>query len=704
MRQVNNMSDINDFNQIKNVINALDNERPARLGYTQAAIDATGAAEVDALTGVFIDEDSSQINSIPTPDLIATDPLVQAIGLRTQAATVSRMMINHYFGRLGLNLLKLTEKVKLLVTDHLVNRYITPTGKVVESIAVSPQATVVNLLQNQSPLAAAEPTTAQAIVAIPAAVSAGNAGVLTGADKKRLDDLHAEAARLTDISQTFLGPTTFSKKITGSITGNADGKAATAGRADTADKLHVARNIGGVSFDGSADINLPGVNAAGNQNTSGKAATADKLHTPVNIGGVSFDGSAPINLPGVNAAGNQNTSGNAATVTNGVYTEGAQTINGVKTFGSIPVGPASDPTADNQLVRKAYVDSKSFTFNYRTLDYFTLLTKTTIPVPINYSVGAGIHFMRLSTGQVLKVPGSTGPALLFNNDRTISTFTLDTRGGLMFCIEFSNGEILFQGSTFARYSSKEKLFANNPDLGTGTPTETVRSPVYLADNLLVTALTNSTSFLISTNKGATWSVTGPSITTNDVSQLVEVVYQGEKWVYATGSTSKVWRTKDGVNFTTFNIPNNLTDSGLVIAPDAIFYIDNVLVVLAGGSTVNTSNRDFRVYHSIDHGDTWTQVFREVTSTWGMLGVGRMGEIEVTKSGVIVCCFRGRTTSPSRKVYISPDLGQTWILHHDIGAYSARGVFSQSGYYFAFQTTNVATTGHVTLLPIGQPFD
>ena len=34
-----------------------------------------------------------------------------------------------------------------------------------------------------------------------------------------------------------------------------------------------ARTIGGVSFDGSADIDLPGVNAVGNQNTSGSAAT-----------------------------------------------------------------------------------------------------------------------------------------------------------------------------------------------------------------------------------------------------------------------------------------------------------------------------------------------------------------------------------------------------------------------------------------------
>ena len=49
-----------------------------------------------------------------------------------------------------------------------------------------------------------------------------------------------------------------------------------------------------------------------NQNTTGSAAT---LTTARNIGGVSFDGSASIDLPGVNTAGNQNTSGTAAIAT-----------------------------------------------------------------------------------------------------------------------------------------------------------------------------------------------------------------------------------------------------------------------------------------------------------------------------------------------------------------------------------------------------
>lgn len=77
-------------------------------------------------------------------------------------------------------------------------------------------------------------------------------------------------------------------KITGPLTQD------TTGNAGTATKLKTARTIGGVSFDGTANINLPGVNAAGNQNTSGNAATATKLATARTVNGVSFDGSANI--------------------------------------------------------------------------------------------------------------------------------------------------------------------------------------------------------------------------------------------------------------------------------------------------------------------------------------------------------------------------------------------------------------------------
>ena len=195
------------------------------------------------------------------------------------------------------------------------------------------------------------------------------------------------ASGLTFNSNTDVLSGTFSGNITGNVTGNTSGSSGSCtGNAATATALETARNIGGVSFDGTGNINLPGVNTAGNQNTSGtaavattvtitdnestnednaliftsggdvdggniglesdgtctynpstgsitatgfigaltgnasgssgsctgNAATATALATARNIGGVSFDGTGNIDLPGVNSAGNQNTSGNAA--------------------------------------------------------------------------------------------------------------------------------------------------------------------------------------------------------------------------------------------------------------------------------------------------------------------------------------------------------------------------------------------------------
>lgn len=60
--------------------------------------------------------------------------------------------------------------------------------------------------------------------------------------------------------------------ITAALSGNATTSSSTTGNAATATALQTARTIGGVSFDGTANINLPGVNTTGNQNTSGTAA------------------------------------------------------------------------------------------------------------------------------------------------------------------------------------------------------------------------------------------------------------------------------------------------------------------------------------------------------------------------------------------------------------------------------------------------
>lgn len=82
-----------------------------------------------------------------------------------------------------------------------------------------------------------------------------------------INTAHASFHLATFQAGTFIGA------LTGNVTGNVSGNAG------TATKLATARTIGGVSFDGSANINLPGVNTAGNQNTSGNAATASLATT-----------------------------------------------------------------------------------------------------------------------------------------------------------------------------------------------------------------------------------------------------------------------------------------------------------------------------------------------------------------------------------------------------------------------------------------
>ncbi len=134
---------------------------------------------------------------------------------------------------------------------------------------------------------------------------------------------------------TISGPLSVTGGVTGTLNGNAS----------TATKLQTARTIGGVAFDGSANINLPGVNTAGNQSTTGNAATATKLQTARTIGGVSFNGTANIDLPGVNKAGNQSTTGNAATATK---LQTARTIGGVSFDGTANINLPGVNTAGNQ--------------------------------------------------------------------------------------------------------------------------------------------------------------------------------------------------------------------------------------------------------------------------------------------------------------------------------------------------------------------
>ena len=79
---------------------------------------------------------------------------------------------------------------------------------------------------------------------------------------KLFKDLQAAPTTTVNTGGTGYAVGTLVANLEGAVTGNAS----------TATALATARNIGGVSFDGTASIDLPGVNSAGNQNTSGTAA------------------------------------------------------------------------------------------------------------------------------------------------------------------------------------------------------------------------------------------------------------------------------------------------------------------------------------------------------------------------------------------------------------------------------------------------
>jgi len=112
-----------------------------------------------------------------------------------------------------------------------------------------------------------------------------------------------------------------------------------------------------VSFDGTANINLAGVNTTGNQDTTGNAATATKLATARTIGGTSFDGSANI---AVALASTATTLANARTI-NGVSFDGSANIT------TLTAGTGVSVSGTAVSIGQAVATSNSPTFQNLTL-------------------------------------------------------------------------------------------------------------------------------------------------------------------------------------------------------------------------------------------------------------------------------------------------------------------------------------------------
>jgi len=155
--------------------------------------------------------------------------------------------------------------------------------------------------------------------------------------------------------------------------------------------------------------NVTGDASGSSGSTTGNAATATALATGRTIGGVSFDGTANINLPGVNAAGNQNTSGTAATVTGAAQTAitSVGTLSALDVTGALTAGSLVAPLALNAQVGTTYTFVLADAGKMVT---FANASAQTITVPPNssvaFDVGTQIVLQGILAGAVTLVAGA----------------------------------------------------------------------------------------------------------------------------------------------------------------------------------------------------------------------------------------------------------------------------------------------------------
>lgn len=227
----------------------------------------------------------------------------------------------------------------------------------------------------------------------------GNAGTATKLAIARTITLSGAA---TGTATSFDGSANISIEVTSLDAAKLSGTASipTTGNAGTATKLQTPRTVGGVSFDGTTNINLPGVNAAGNQNTSGNAATATKLANARTIsltggvtGSVSFDGSANASI--------------ATTVT------GLGVANGIATLDS------SGQVQSTQL--PSYVDDVLEYANVAAFPTTGVAGKIYVETTGNTTYRwSGTAYVKITSGEVSSVAGKTGVVTLTKSDVGLS--------------------------------------------------------------------------------------------------------------------------------------------------------------------------------------------------------------------------------------------------------------------------------------------
>ena len=185
---------------------------------------------------------------------------------------------------------------------------------------------------------------------------------------------------------------------------------------------------------------------------TGNATTATALASSVDIGGVAFDGSASINLPGVNIAGTANTSGNAATASS--CTGNAATAT---TATNVTVADESSDTSCNVLFTTAATgdlppkSGTNLTFNSSTGELESTILKDSIGSV--RSLGATSSNTTLAVSDVGKVIALTSGTVTVPN----STFA---QGDIVSIYNYGSSNITITGNTSSWYWAADGTSAN----------------------------------------------------------------------------------------------------------------------------------------------------------------------------------------------------------------------------------------------------
>jgi len=209
-----------------------------------------------------------------------------------------------------------------------------------------------------------------------------------------------------------------------------------------------------------------------NQNTTGSAAT---LTTARNIGGVSFNGSADIDLPGVNTGGNQDTSGNAATVTTNANLTGDVTSSGNATT------IASGAVHHSMLAEDIISGQGALSSGLASTDEFMISDAGTIK-KMDVSVLSGYLNDTSILTNLANVSGNSGNAAIYDNSGTPAFKSGITKAEVQSLLNITDGANVNTDVDVSVANLKTRL---GSDLGGAAQIGDANDTVTVAGNLTV---------------------------------------------------------------------------------------------------------------------------------------------------------------------------------------------------------------------------